>query len=139
MPFVSKLVEIKGKKYLDGGIADSIPIEKILTMNYDKIIIVLTRPIEYRKKKSNSILAKTYYRKYPNLIKAIENRYKKYNEQVEKIIELEKENKIFVLRPSKYVNIKRIEKDPEKIQEMYDLGKLDVREKLESLKDYLEN
>lgn len=139
MPFVSKLVEIEGKKYLDGGIADSIPIEKILTMNYDKIIVVLTRPIEYRKKKSNSILAKVYYRKYPNLIKAIENRYKKYNEQVEKIIELEKENKIFVLRPSKYVNIKRIEKDPEKIQEMYDLGKLDVREKLENLKEYLEN
>lgn len=137
MPFVSKIVNINNKKYLDGGIADSIPIEKIMSMGYDRVIVILTRPLEYRKKKSNQTLSKIYYRKYPKFIKTIENRYKKYNEQVEKIIKLEEEGKIFVLRPSRLVNIKRIEKDVDKIQEMYDLGKEDIKNKLSDLKEYL--
>lgn len=137
MPFVSEIVNIDGKKYLDGGIADSIPIEKILEMDYNKIIVVLTRPIDYRKHSGNQILTKIYYRKYPNLIKAIEKRAEKYNEQVEKIIKLENEEKIFVIRPSKLVNIKRIEKDSNKIQEMYNLGKEDSERLLNKINKYL--
>lgn len=137
MPYVSKIVEIDGKKYLDGGIADSIPIDKMFELGYDKIIVVLTRPIEYRKKKSNSLLAKTRYKKYPNFIDTILNRYKMYNDEVEKVIKLEKEGKIFVIRPSKLVEINRLEKDVNKIQEMYDLGVKDVTEKLDELKEFL--
>lgn len=74
MPFVSKIVEIDGNKYLDGGLADSIPIEKCKELGYDKIIVIFTRPIEYRKKKSNERLTKIKYNKYPNLIKTINNR-----------------------------------------------------------------
>lgn len=76
MPYVSKIVEIDGKKYLDGGISDSIPIEKIINMGYDKIIVILTRPQSYRKKKGKLNISKIYYRGYPNLIKTINNRYK---------------------------------------------------------------
>ena len=137
MPFVSKNVNIDGKKYLDGGISDSIPIEKILDMDFDKVIVVLTRPIDYRKNRGNQFFAKIYYRKYPNLIKAIEKRAEKYNEQVEKIIKLENEKKIFVIRPSKLVDIKRIEKDSNKIQEMYDLGREDSEKLLQELNEYL--
>lgn len=73
----------------------------------------------------------------PFVSKFVEINNKKYNSQVEKIIELEKEKKIFVLRPSWLVDIKRIEKDENKIQEMYDLGQSDMKQKLESLKEYL--
>ena len=51
MPFVSKPVVVNNKKYLDGGIADSIPIDKITSMGFDKVIVVLTRPIDYKKEK----------------------------------------------------------------------------------------
>ena len=78
MPFVSKPVELEGKKYLDGGISDSVPVEKCKELGYVKIIVVLTRPLEYRKKKSNEALAKIKYSKYPNLVSAINNRYKNY-------------------------------------------------------------
>lgn len=137
MPFVSKFVEIDGKKYLDGGTADSIPIEKMLEMGLDKIIVVLTRPIEYRKKKSNKIMPKLFYSKYPNFVNTINNRYKRYNEQVEKIIELEKQGKIFVVRPSKTVKMKRVENDTNKLQEMYDLGINDANNLIKDLKEYL--
>ena len=137
MPYVSKPVIIDNSKYLDGGIADSIPIEKIMSMGYDKIIVVLTRPIEYRKQKGNSVMPKLFYKKYPKFADLLNNRYKRYNEQVEKVIELENNKKIFVYRPSKLVNIKRIEKDENKIQEMYDLGVKDCNEKINELKEYL--
>lgn len=137
MPYVSKFVEIDGVKYLDGGTADSIPIEKMLEMGMDKIIVILTRPIEYRKEKSNEIIPKLLYNKYPNFVNTINSRYKKYNEQLEKILELEKENKIFVIRPSRIVKMKRVEKDTSKLQEMYDLGIEDANKAIKDLKIYL--
>ena len=138
MPFVSKPVIINNKKYLDGGISDSIPIEKIMSMGYDKIIVILTRPAGYQKKKSNSMLPKIYYKQYPKFVETIENRYKKYNEEVEKVEELEKQGKVFLIRPSKLIKIKRVEKDCNKIQEMYDLGQKDAIDNLEKLKQYLD-
>lgn len=137
MPFVSKIVELETGKYLDGGVTDSIPVEKCKSLGYDKIIVVLTRPVEYRKKKNNKLLANLYYRKYPEFVKAINTRYKNYNNTVEKIIDMENRKEIFVIRPSETLHIKRIERDPEKLQEMYDLGVRDALKKLEKLKYYL--
>ena len=137
MPFLSKPVLINNNSYLDGGISDSIPVLKAMEMGCDKVIVVLTRPIEYRKKKRNSFLIKMFYKKYPNLINTMVNRYKNYNNTVEEIIKLEEEGKIFVIRPSRLVDIKRVEKDPKKLQEMYDLGVSDTISRIEELKNYL--
>lgn len=137
MPFVSRFVEYEGQKYLDGGIADSIPIDKCKEMGYDKIIVVLTRPVEYRKKPTNRVLAKLKYSKYPNLVETICNRYKNYNNSVEKVIDLENKKEIFVIRPSKTLDIKRIERDAEKLQQMYDLGIQDCTNCLNELNSFL--
>ena len=139
MPFVSQPVEIDGKKYLDGAIGDSIPVDKMLTMSVDKIIVVPTRPIEFRRRKKTTIFNKLKYRKYPIFADKLSNRYKMYNKEVERIIDLENQGKVFVIRPSRLVNIKRLEKNPEIIQEMYDLGVSDTKSKLKELKKYLES
>ena len=139
LPYMSEMIELEKGKYLDGGLSDSIPVEKCKELGYDKIIVVLTRAKEYRKKKSNGLLAKLVYRKYPNLVKAINNRYKNYNECVEKIMDMENKKEIFVIRPSRTVKIKRMEKDINKLQEMYDLGIEDGKNVIEDLKEYLEN
>lgn len=138
MPYVSKIVQIDGKKYLDGGTSDSIPVDEMMKMGVDKVIVVLTRPLEYRKKKSSPRVSKWYYKRYPNYIDTLNNRYKMYNSEVEKVISLEKDKKIFVIRPSRKVEIKRIERDTEKLQEMYDLGVEDAKNSLKDLKNYLE-
>ena len=139
MPFVSRIVEVDGKKYLDGAIADSIPVDKMLTMSVDKIIVVPTRPIDFRRRKKTTILNKFKYKKYPLFADKLSNRYKMYNKEVERIIDLENQGKVFVIRPSRFVNIKRLEKNPEIIQEMYDLGVSDTKSKLKELKKYLES
>lgn len=137
MPMVSRVVEIEGKKYLDGGISDSIPLDKAMALGYDKIIVILTRPLDYRKKPSNNWLFKLFYRHYPKLIERWANRYAEYNQAVEKVIEMEKAGKIFVIRPSESLDISRLEKDLAKVQAMYDLGVKDGQAALSKLKDYL--
>ena len=137
MPFVSKPICVQGNQYLDGGIADSIPIEKMMSMGCDKIVLVLTRPENYRKTKTNTLVPRLFYHQYPNLVDTINNRYIAYNQQLDLIEQLEQEGKIFVIRPSRLVKMKRVEKDPDKLQEMYDLGVSDMNRVLAQLFDYL--
>lgn len=139
MPMVSKMVEVDGKRYLDGGIADSIPLQKTFALGCDKIIVVLTRPLDYRKKPSSMMLFNLIYRKFPKLCQRWANRYLEYNQAVERVIELEKQGKIFVIRPSVDLQISRLEKDPAKVQAMYDLGMSDAKKQIQALKDYLAN
>lgn len=136
MPFVSKIVKVDDNYYLDGALSDSIPINKALK-DCDKVIVVLTRPSGYRKKKKSRLYAKLFYSKYPKLVEAINSRYKVYNKTIDKINELESEERIFVFRPSKYVDIKRIEKDINKVEEMYNLGIKDFNDNYNKLVKYI--
>ncbi|HDX1191740.1 TPA: patatin family protein [Pasteurella multocida] len=137
MPFVSKMVEINGQYYLDGGIADSIPLKKCQALGYDKIIVVLTRPLEYRKKPTPSWIFNLFYRDYPHLVEKLKTRYQNYNDTVEEIIRLNNNKDIFVIRPSITLPISRIEKDVEKVQAMYDLGITDAKREMAALKAFL--
>ncbi|UBU75140.1 patatin-like phospholipase family protein [Pasteurella multocida] len=137
MPFVSKMVEINGQYYLDGGIADSIPLKKCQALGYDKIIVVLTRPLEYRKKPTPSWIFNLFYRDYPHLVEKLKTRYQNYNDTVEEIIRLNNNKDIFVIRPSHHLPISRIEKDVEKVQAMYDLGITDAKREMAVLKAFL--
>ena len=99
--------------------------------------MVLTQPIDYRKTRSSSFLFKLFYRKYPHLVKTLENRYHTYNEQVEEIIRLEKQNKIFVIRPNVPLNIGRLERDETKIRTVYELGEKILETQIQDLHKYL--
>ena len=138
LPFISEIIEVGDKKYLDGGITNSIPVDFFEKQDFDKVIVILTRPITYRKEKTTGIQYKMFYKKYPRLVEKLENRYKEYNDTVDKIVKLEKEGKLFVIRPSENITIKRLEKDVEKLQKVYDLGLKDGNNIIEDLKQYLE-
>ena len=137
MPIVSKIVKVNGKKYLDGGISDSVPIKWGLKNGYKRIIVVETRPKTYRKKKSKLLPYKILYKDYPRLVKTVKERYNIYNKTKTYIEALEEENRVFVIRPTEYIKIKRIENNKDKIQEMYRLGLKDANERLKELKKYM--
>jgi len=142
MPFASKIIKINNKKYLDGGISDSIPIDKCLELGYEKIIVILTQPLNYQKNKLDQKQLKkinSKYRKYPNLINTMKNRYIKYNNTIEKINNMEKNKQILVIRPSNIINLPIISKNKDKIQEVYDMGVNDCNILLSNLKEYLKN
>ena len=137
LPFASKIIEINGKKYLDGGISDSIPIDYCEDLGYDKIILVLTRPKNTHKEDKLNFLYKLVYRKYPNLVNRLVNMGKDYEVVLKKIKDLENKEKIFVIRPPKVLKIGRLEKNEDKIQNVYDIGlNTGIKEK-ENLLKYL--
>lgn len=124
MPLASQVVCVDDHKLLDGGVADSIPIKFMEDQGYDKIVVILTQPDGYVKKKNPLMLpAKLILHKYPNLITAMENRHIMYNETLEYIKELERENKILVIRPESSLNIPHITKDPNELERVYQLGR----------------
>lgn len=140
IPVVSRMVEVDNKKYLDGGIADSIPINKLMELGYKKRIIIETQPKNYKKapfSKSKQRLIKLWYHKYPKLVEAILNRYARYNAVKNEIKQLEEQKEVFVIRPVKKLNIDIKNKDPEKYQEVYDMGTNDALRLLDDLKTYL--
>lgn len=138
MPFVSRISEIGGKKYLDGGICDSIPLRAFQKMGYERCVVVQTRAAGY-KKKPNKLgwLAPLVYRKYPKFAAAIKNRHIMYNNELEQIEQSQKNGAAFVIRPSKNVKIHHMETDKKVLQAVYDLGRGDAIKLLPELKKFL--
>ena len=140
MPLVSKVVEINEKPYLDGAIDCNVPIDWALEQGYERIVVVLTRNKDYRKKSVSNKMRKMYklvYKKYPNLLKTMYDRPDKYNQTYDKIEKLEKENKIFVFRPENNVDISRLERDQDKLKALYEEGKNETENRLSDLEKYL--
>jgi len=138
MPLVSNIVEIDGMKLLDGGIADSIPVQFMEDAGYDRNVVVLTQPRNYVKKKNEMLpLLKMRYRKYPKLIEAMENRHRVYNETLARITRLERCGRLFVIRPDEKLPVDRVEKKPENLKQAYDIGCGIAQERMEDLKRYL--
>ena len=137
LPFASKIIEINGKKYLDGGISDSIPIDFCESLGYDKIIAVLTRPEGTYKEDKLGFLYKLVYRKYPNLVNSLLNMATDYEKVLAKIKDLENKGKIFVVRPPEVLKIGRLEKNRNKIQKVYDTGLNTGLKELNNIVKYL--
>ena len=138
MPLVSRIVELDGHRLLDGGICDSIPLEAMEGFGYHKNIVVLTQPAEYRKTPNKAMpLIRKVFRKYPNMVKAMEDRHLMYNRQAEEVARKEALGEILVLRPKEELPVGRIEKNPDRLQAAYDMGKEEALERLEEIKLFL--
>lgn len=138
MPFVSKMSVINNKKLLDGGICDSIPLKAFQNMGYDRCVVVQTRVAGYQKTKNKlSWLADFVYHSYPNFIKALRNRHLMYNQELSYIENMQKSGTVFVIRPSRLIDIKHTETNKKVLQEVYELGRQDALSQLSSLKNFL--
>ena len=140
IPFFSKFVEVNGKYYLDGGIAESVPIRHVQTMGYDKIIVVLTRPYGEKKYELSKIMEyglRLKYRKYPKLLQTFLHMYEHYNETLDYVNALENRGEIFVFRPYEKIPVSTVERDPNNLQKAYDMGVCCCKDNLEALRDFL--
>lgn len=139
LPILFHSVEINGNLYMDGGMTDSIPFQKAIDDGCDKVIIVLTRERDFVKKgESMQKLIDVAYRKYPNLLKAINGRADMYNKEREKIFSLEKQGKVFVIAPDSTKGFSRVESSPEALCGLYEQGFNIAERRMNELKAYLE-
>ena len=139
MPIVSKIVKIDGNGYLDGGIADSIPIKAMEKLGYEKNVVILTRPLYYRKKKQAFLKGMhLLFEDYPNIVKALENSADAYNETLAYIQRKESKGELFVIRPEFSLKVGKVEHNSEALKEAYEEGKKNMQARLEELKAFLD-
>lgn len=122
LPYVCPISYVDGEPMVDGGVADSIPICRAIDKGFDKNVVVLTRNKGYRKPMKEDRVPFFFYRKYPQLRRAIATRNLVYNSQIDLVEKLEKEGKVLVIRPIESVKVSRIEKDTKKLLELYNEG-----------------
>lgn len=137
MPFVSKPVTVEGEEYFDGGCSCKIPIDWALNEGYEKIIVVKTRETGFACG-GKKMKAAALYKSHPQFSKALEESNKTYFEECEKIDKLSREGRVFVIAPSKKVEVSAVESNMEKLGELYFLGTNDMKRNLPALKNYLE-
>lgn len=139
LPLLFPMIEVNGKKYMDGGLADSIPYKQAIKSGCDKNIIVLTRPLGYVKKtEAATKLAMACYKKYPQLCRALQTRAQRYNECISEVMELKKQGKLFVFTPRSTFGVGRTENDPKKLDRLYEHGYKHAKWAMNDLKKYLD-
>ena len=121
LPYVCPIAEVDGRKMLDGGISDSIPIEHARTQGFPNSVVVLTRNVGYRKE-GNSHTPRILYRKYPELRKALAMRNTIYNQQIAEVEARESQGEIVVIRPEHPIEVGRMERDTRKLLALYEEG-----------------
>jgi predicted patatin/cPLA2 family phospholipase len=139
LPFISRMIEMDGNYYMDGGIADAIPVQQAFRDHLKRVVVILTRPEGYRKKVSRaSSLIRIVYRKYPNMVKSFLERTERYNRTLDELEQLEKEGRVFIIRPESALKVARIENDPEKLKNVYDEAVRQMVNVLPRLKEWLQ-
>lgn len=138
MPLASRVVEVAGRKLLDGGIADSIPLRFFEQQGYDRNVVVLTQPEGFVKRPNPLMpLIRLQLHRYPKFLKAAAERHLMYNAETGYVRQREKAGQVFVVRPASVLPIKHITHDPLLMQTVYEEGRKAMLIKLEALKAFL--
>lgn len=139
LPLLAPIVTIDDIPYLDGGLVNAIPIKRAIELPNEKIVIILTRNEGYRKGPIPLPLAQAYrtrYRSYPNFVDSMMARVEYYNQCLDEVDELERQGKVFILRPT-VRPISRMERDVSQMQMFYDHGYAQMERQYERLQEYL--
>ena len=132
MPLASKVVEVGGRKLLDGGVSDSIPLEYFESIGYERNVVILTQPAGFVKE-PNKLMP---LMKYPNMIEAMATRHLMYNRELEYVREAEREGHCLVIRPDEKLPIGHICHDPEKMRRVYEIGHRMGERYIDRIKDF---
>lgn len=140
MPLVSRVVEIDGNYYLDGGMVVSVPYQYMEDIGYNRNVIILTQPEGFVKEKSSLLpLISLCLKKYPKVIEAMKVRHEMYNEEMKEIKEREGKGLAYVIRPPQSLGIKRTEDNPDELERVYQIGRAEAERCLDNVKKFLEN
>jgi len=137
MPLMSRIVELEGKKLLDGGVGDSIPLEYFESIGYDRNVVILTQPLGFQKTHNKLMpLMRIALRKYPNMIKAMDERHIMYNQELAYVAQAEQEERCLVIRPDGKIPIGHISHNPEEMRHVYELGRTMGERYIERIKAF---
>ena len=138
MPLISRIVTVDGRRYLDGAIADSIPLRFFEANGFHRNVVILTQPAGYRKKPPAAMpLLKIALRRYPALLRQLACRHDHYNRAVAYAEAQAAAGRGVLIRPAGPLPVGRVSHDPVKLQQTYDAGAAEARRLLPQLRDFL--
>lgn len=138
MPLVSRVVEVGGRKLLDGGAADSIPLRAMEELGYQRNVVILTQPEGFVKQPNSLVpLMRRVLKQYPRLVDTMACRHEVYNETLAYIGQQEKAGRCLVIRPPCKLDVKQVEKDPEKLRTVYQLGRTEAEKRLHDIRAFI--
>jgi len=139
MPLASKVVELQGRKLLDGGVADSIPLEYFESIGYRRNVVILTQPAGYQKEHNKLMaLMRLSLRHYPKMIEAMDKRHLMYNRQLQYVAQAEQEGRCLVIRPEGKIPIGHISHDASQMRLVYEQGRRVGEKYLDRIKAFYE-
>ncbi len=122
LPFVSQITNVDGRPMLDGGIVDSIPVQRAIDTGHAMNVVVMTRNRGYRSKESDHKVPRFIYGDYPRLRVALSRRVEVYNRQLEMVERMEDWGEVIVIRPQRPMEVGRVCRDSEKLERLYEEG-----------------
>lgn len=140
LPLAAKAIYVDGYELLDGGISDSVPYRFFESIGYDRNVVVLTQPVDYRKKPYGSGMMKIMekaLKDYPDVIARLYDRHERYNAEIADIVEQEKAGNVFVIRPPEPLNIGSVCHKPKELRRVYDIGVDTAMKNLDALREFL--
>ncbi len=137
MPYISPMVDVEGTQCLDGGCSCKIPYKWALDAGYENIVVVKTRERGFRRSDDIKNRARKFYKSHPEFGLSLDMSDHNYNIECDEVDALEKEGRIFVIAPSKPVTVKRVERNLNKLADLYWLGYNDTNANLFALRKYL--
>lgn len=138
MPVLARIVEVDGYRLLDGGISDPVPYKYMEDLGYNRNVIILTQPDNYKKRRSRAMpVIKLVLNKYPAIISAMNVRHELYEKQLSEIRKREKSGESIVIRPRKSLGISRTEKNPKELERVYREGRKEAERRLSEIREFL--
>jgi len=138
MPLLFPIYHINGQPYLDGGVADGIPWQRALDKGCERVLVVLSRPRDYVRKPDKLLaLMRRKYKEYPAFLESMTTRARRYNEDRERMFELERQGRLLVLAPRSTLGVSRTERDPEKLRLLWGAGYQMAMERMDEIRTYL--
>lgn len=127
IPIVNEPYPIKNVPFFDGALSDPIPLEKAFESGADKVVLILTKPKEVIRKPYKDLTLSAFMKKYPEAAHQLRHRVDKYNEQVAKAREYEKEGKVLIISPDDTCGVDTLKRDPAALHNLYLKGYLDAQ------------
>lgn len=141
MPMLSTPIALDGRRYLDGGPSMPVAYPKAMEEGYARIVLILTRQKGYRKQplsRLTRLAVRNRLRHYPAFRRTMEHSPARYNAMMDEIDRLEQDGRLFAIRPSEPVLVSRTEKDVDKLEALFHLGRSDAQACLPALRAFLE-
>lgn len=123
IPLMFPVFHLEGRPFLDGGCADAIPWERAFEAGCDRVVVVLTRERDYRKRPDRSLrVLERAFRQYPNFLETMRSRAERYNRCRAELFDLERAGKVRVIAPEDTLGCSRTEKNPEVLRALWQEG-----------------